>query len=105
LVWAWDSFYVTRSTGHTHTHTTAAHTTAKQTPHTNTEQARLYVKVVFFVTVTFKICERGLTLAPIARLGRYYPAAQRVDTGHTHTHTHTHKQQEQPHTTYDKNNT
>jgi len=41
---------VKRSTGHTHTHTTAEHTTAEQTTHTNTEQAtaqrRLIVKVV-----------------------------------------------------------
>jgi len=41
---------VNRSTGHTHTHTTAEHTTAEQTTHTNTERAtaqrRLIVEVV-----------------------------------------------------------
>jgi len=39
-----------RSTGHTHTHTTAEHTTAEQTTHTNTERAtaqrHLLVEVV-----------------------------------------------------------
>jgi len=39
-----------RSTGHTHTHTTAEHTTAEQITHTNTERAtaqrRLIVEVV-----------------------------------------------------------
>jgi len=30
---------IKRSTGHTHTHTTAEHTTAEQTTHTNTERA------------------------------------------------------------------
>jgi len=30
---------VKRSTGHTHTHTLAEHTTAEQTTHTNTERA------------------------------------------------------------------
>jgi len=42
--------YVKRSTGHTHTHTTAEHTTAEETTHTNTEretaQRRLIVEVV-----------------------------------------------------------
>jgi len=41
---------VKRSTGRTHTHTTAEHTTAEQTTHTNTERAtaqrRLIVEVV-----------------------------------------------------------
>jgi len=42
--------HVKRSTGHTHTHTTAEHTTAEQTTHTNTKRAtaqrRLIVEVV-----------------------------------------------------------
>jgi len=49
VVWCY-SCCVKRSTGHTHTHTSAEHTTAKQTTHTNTERAtaqrRLIVEVV-----------------------------------------------------------
>jgi len=42
---------VKRSTGHTHTHTTAEHTTAEQTTHPNTERATAQRRVIVEVVV------------------------------------------------------